>query len=52
LIIAHRLQLARDADLIAVVDRGRVVEQGRHDQMLASGARYRQLFRIYEGGAA
>jgi thiol reductant ABC exporter CydD subunit len=52
LIIAHRLQMARDADLIAVVDRGRVVEQGRHDQMLASGARYRQLVRIYEGGAA
>ena len=49
LIIAHRLQMAREADLIAVVDGGRVVEQGRHEQLLASGGRYPQLVRIYEG---
>ncbi|MGD8856657.1 MAG: thiol reductant ABC exporter subunit CydD [Chloroflexota bacterium] len=52
LIIAHRLQMAQDADLVAVVDGGRVVEQGSHQKLLASGTRYRQLVRTYEGNAA
>ena len=49
LIIAHRLQMAQDADLIAVVDNGRVVEQGSHDQLMAGGARYQQLVHTYLG---
>jgi len=52
LIIAHRLQMAQDAHLVAVVDGGRVVEQGPHRQLLASGARYRQLVQTYQGGDA
>jgi ABC-type multidrug transport system fused ATPase/permease subunit len=52
LIIAHRLQMAQDADLVAVVDGGRVVEQGSHQKLLASGTRYSQLVRTYEGNAA
>jgi ABC-type multidrug transport system fused ATPase/permease subunit len=49
LIIAHRLQMAQDADLIAVVDSGRVVEQGGHDQLMVSGARYQQFVHTYLG---
>jgi ATP-binding cassette subfamily C protein CydD len=52
LIIAHRLQLARDAQRIAVVAGGRVVEQGTHEELLASGQRYRQLFDTYREGQA
>jgi ATP-binding cassette, subfamily B, bacterial len=41
--IAHRLSTVRLADKIVVVDRGRVVEQGTHDQLLAHDGLYRQL---------
>jgi ATP-binding cassette, subfamily B, bacterial len=44
LVIAHRLATVHHADRIVVVDDGRVVEQGRHDELLASGAGvYRRL---------
>ncbi len=49
LIIAHRLQLARDADLIAVIVDGRVVEQGRHQELLALGGRYQEMVLTYDG---
>lgn len=52
LIIAHRLQMAQDAHLVSVVDGGRVVEQGPHRQLIASGTRYRQLVQTYQGDAA
>jgi ABC-type multidrug transport system fused ATPase/permease subunit len=42
--VAHRLQTARDADLVAVVDGGRVVESGTHDDLLAAGGAYAQLW--------
>lgn len=43
LMIAHRLSTVRDADLIVVVDHGRIVEQGSHDELLQRGGLYRQL---------
>jgi len=51
LAIAHRLSTIADADLILVLDRGRVVERGRHDELLAAGGRYRRLWRLQTEGA-
>ncbi len=45
LVIAHRLSTVRQADLICVVDDGRVVEQGRHAELLARGGLYADLYR-------
>ncbi len=45
LVIAHRLSTVRGADLILVVDGGRVVERGRHDELLAAGGLYSELYR-------
>ncbi|WP_329789333.1 ABC transporter ATP-binding protein [Lentzea sp. DG1S-22] len=47
--IAHRLQTARDADRIAVVDAGRVVELGSHDDLVARDGTYAALWRSWHG---
>lgn len=43
-VIAHRLSTIRNADLILVVNNGEVVEQGTHQELMASGGMYRQLY--------
>jgi ATP-binding cassette subfamily B protein/subfamily B ATP-binding cassette protein MsbA len=45
IVIAHRLSTIRNADLILVVDAGRVVEQGNHDSLIAKGGLYADLHR-------
>ncbi len=47
--IAHRLQTARDADRIAVVDAGRIVELGSHDDLVALDGAYATLWRSWHG---
>jgi ATP-binding cassette subfamily B protein/subfamily B ATP-binding cassette protein MsbA len=45
LIIAHRLSTARRADRIVVLDHGRVMESGSHDELMAAGGHYRAMLR-------
>jgi len=44
IVIAHRLSTIRDADLILVVDGGRIVERGAHDELLKAGGLYADLY--------
>ncbi|MET1002560.1 MAG: ABC transporter ATP-binding protein, partial [Acidimicrobiia bacterium] len=52
ILIAHRLQTARLADRVVVIDDGRVVEQGPHDELLARGGHYSALWEAGEGEVA
>jgi ATP-binding cassette subfamily B protein len=50
LVIAHRLSTIRAADQILVIEDGRVVERGTHDELLAAGDRYAELYRTQFAG--
>jgi ATP-binding cassette subfamily C protein len=47
--VAHRLQSAADADIVAVVEDGRIVEQGSHAELLARNGSYAALWRSWRG---
>ncbi len=46
ILISHRFSTVRHADRIAVLEEGRVVEQGSHDELMAAGGRYREMFTL------
>lgn len=50
-VIAHRLSTIRDADVILVMEDGRIVEQGDHDDLLARGGAYTRLYNAQFAGA-
>jgi ATP-binding cassette subfamily B protein len=43
-VIAHRLSTVRNSDIICVMDHGRIIEQGNHDELLAKQGKYYQLY--------
>ena len=50
-IIAHRLSAVRHANRIITLERGRIVEQGSHDDLLRVGGRYATLYHMQAGAA-
>lgn len=48
-IIAHRLSTIRNADQILVLDRGRIVERGTHDDLMALNGKYYQMYQLQQG---
>jgi ATP-binding cassette, subfamily B, bacterial HlyB/CyaB len=48
-IIAHRLSTVRRADRLITIERGRIVEDGTHDELIGKGGRYATLYRVQAG---
>ena len=51
LIIAHRLSTVRHCDRIITIEQGRIIEEGKHDELIRSGGRYALLHRVQSGEA-
>jgi ABC-type multidrug transport system fused ATPase/permease subunit len=47
IVIAHRLSTVKHADRIIVMDHGRIIEEGRHDELMARGGHYAELYNTY-----
>ncbi|MGN1070788.1 MAG: multidrug ABC transporter ATP-binding protein, partial [Candidatus Fimadaptatus sp.] len=52
IVIAHRLSTIRDADMIVVMDQGRIVESGNHDELLRRKGKYYDLYMTQYAGFA
>ena len=52
LVIAHRLSIARRADVIVVLENGRIIEQGSHAELLAGDTEYKKMYESQWGQAA
>ncbi len=51
-VIAHRLSTVRQADVVVVLEHGRVIERGSHDELMARDSVYSRMYRTQHGGAA
>ncbi len=52
IVIAHRLSTIRDSDLIVVMDRGRIIEEGTHNELLEKKGKYYELYMTQYAGIA